>query len=210
MKLIHVQDDVELVVNTNYWLKQNLLSSKKKVVLLPAGGTPIAIYRNWESEHPDFLNNIQFQQIDDILTGPKAGYFKTFFEQHLPFYSDQMIPLADEPLTPTVAILGVGLNGHLAFHEPEINFNFNYGCVKLSDVSCQSLALDQATWGLSYGLAHFMKCPAVLVIAKGQNKKDIVEKSLTEAVPSSPFSYLLKKHPHCTLILDQLDPTVSA
>lgn len=207
MKPIVVQDDVALVAVVNNWLQNALLSSSLKTVQLPAGSTPISLYKSWTSQPPDFLkeilNEVIFQQVDDVLTGPKAGLFKTFFERHLPTYTQRFQPLSNAPLTPDIAILGVGVNGHLAFHEPEVNFNFNYGCVKLSPVTCESLSLSSPTWGISYGAGHFLNCPSLLIIAKGKNKKTIVTKALTEEIPTSPFSYILKTHPNCCLVIDE-------
>ncbi len=208
MKLIFAQDDVELVSNVNNWLTKRLsnskqTNSKQKIIQLPAGNTPLSLYKNWETQHPSCLYNVIFQQVDDVLTGPKAGCFKSFFEQYLPSYIKQFSSLADSPITPDIAILGVGVNGHLAFHEPEINFNFNYGCVKLSPTTCENLNLSDPTWGISYGAGHFMHCNSVLIIAKGKNKKAIVEKAMHEKNPTSPFSYIIKAHPDCTLVTDQ-------
>ena len=203
MNLIVAQDDVDFISNLNSWLQQSLLNSVNKNVQLPAGQTPEGLYKNWELERPSFLNGLLFQQVDDVLTGPKAGYFKSFFATHLPSYSEQFLPLGDAPVLPNIAILGVGINGHLAFHEPEINFNFNYGCVKLSASTCENLNLKSPTWGISYGAGHFLKCHSLLIIAKGKNKKDMVQKALTEKYPTSAFSYILKSHPNCTLVVDQ-------
>lgn len=203
MKLVVVQDDVELIGYVNQWLQQYLANLNIKNILLPAGSTPINIYKNWEALHPEFLKTAQFQQLDEIITGPKAGYFKTFFKKHLPTYFSQFTELAAEAQKPGLALLGVGLNGHLAFHEPEINHNLNYGCVKLSEITCKSLQIDEPTWGLTYGAAHFIKCPAVLIVANGSSKKEIVRRALSETEASSAFSYILKMHPNCTLLVDK-------
>lgn len=202
MNTIAVQDDVELVLTVNHWLKQCLINLEgRKIIQLPAGGTPQSLYTSWEKDRPVFLNDVFFQQVDDVLTGPKSGCFKLFFDEYLPSYRNQFLPLSDSPLAPSPAILGVGPNGHLAFHEPEISFNFNYGCVRLSASTRESLNLSAETWGLSYGAGHFLRCPAVLIIAKGKNKKPIVQKALAEKIASSPFSYILKEHSNCTLII---------
>lgn len=212
MNHILAQDDVEFISSASHWLKTALTDSQPNshqtahqianqiTVQLPAGSTPKSLYHYWESTRPDYLQKVHFQQLDDVLTGPKKDHFKLFFQQHLPSYVNQFIPLANSPITPGIAILGVGLNGHLAFHEPEINFNFNYGCVKLSTSTCKNLGLAEPTWGLSYGVAHFMQCQAVLILAKGENKKAIVQKALQESTASSPLSYVLKSHANCTLL----------
>lgn len=192
----------ELIAHINDWLQKDLDQQVTENLLLPAGKTPIELYQNWESVKPSFLKNYRFQQLDDVLTGSQAGLFKKFFQQHLPSYQNQFQDLSADAVKTDRALLGVGTNGHLAFHEPGISFNFNYGCIKLSTETCQNLKLEESTWGLSYGAGHFMKCSSVLIIATGEHKKTIVEKSLAEAEPSTPFSFLLKNHIDCTFITD--------
>lgn len=207
MNIISVQGDDELIYKVNTWLEHSLsnINSGQKIVLLPAGNTPQTLYKSWERSPPAFLNGILFQQVDDVLTGPKSGCFKLFFDEQLPSYHKQFLPLTDSPLAPGVAVLGVGPNGHLAFHEPEVSLSFNYGCVRLSGSTCESLNISEPTWGITYGAAHFMQCPSLMIIAKGQNKKAILEKALNEIIPSSPFSFVLKSHPNCTLIIEQIN-----
>lgn len=202
MNIISVQDDAELIESANTWTEASL--SNQKILQLPAGNTPMALYRSWEASRPDFLNGVMFQQVDDVLTGPKSGCFRSFFKEQLPSYQKQFMSLSDNPLEPGLAILGVGINGHLAFHEPEINMSLNYGCVQLSDSTCASLGVTGPTWGLTYGAGHFIRCKALLIIAKGKNKKAVLETALTETEPTSPLSYILKSHSNCTLIIDRI------
>ena len=206
MNTISVQDDAELIDRTNAWTEASLLAftSPQKIIQLPAGNTPLALYRSWELTRPAFLNGLLFQQVDDVITGPKSGCFKSFFNEHLPSYQKQFLPLTGSPVVPGIAILGIGANGHLAFHEPEINITLNYGCVQLSESTCAGLGVTAPTWGLTYGAGHFARCKALLIIAKGKNKRPILEKAMSEIEPTSPLSYILKIHSNCTLIIDRV------
>lgn len=206
MNIISVQDDAELIDCANTWTEVSIptLRSQQRILQLPAGNTPVALYRSWELNRPDFLNGLLFQQVDDVLTGPKSGCFRSFFNEQLPSYQKQFLPLTGSPIVPGIAILGVGANGHLAFHEPEVSMNLNYGCVQLSDSTCAGLGVTGPTWGLTYGAGHFARCSALLIIAKGKNKKLILEKAMTENEPSSPLSYILKTHSNCTLVIDRV------
>lgn len=205
MNLITVQDDVEMISQVNTWLENSISKSvsKQKIIHLPAGNTPLALYKAWENEPPVFLNEVLFQQVDDVLTGLRAGMFKIFFEEQLPSYQKQFLPLTESPVKPAIAILGVGTNGHLAFHEPEVNFCFNYGCISLSSSTCKNLNLPEPSWGISYGAGHFLQCESILIIARGESKKSIVQQTLNEKTPTTPFSFILKAHPNCILIIDR-------
>lgn len=110
---------------------------------------------------------------------------KTFFKEQLPTFQPQFLPLSDEPQQSTCAILGVGENGHIAFHEPEISLSLYYGCVSLSESTKESLKLSCDSMGLTYGLDYFLKVKHVLILASGIKKKSVINSLLKEE--NSPF-----------------------
>lgn len=198
MKVLQAQDENDFIVQTNNWLKSR--SHPKDLVHLPAGGTPLPIYRNWENQAHSFLKEISFQQVDEVIRGNHTGLFAQFFKDHLPSYQNQFIPLQEEPLKSQCAILGVGENGHIAFHEPEIPLNFNYGCVKLSAITKASLNLSPDSYGQTYGLEAFLKVPHLLILASGSKKASIL-KALLDPSNRGYIVCQLKDHIDLTLVI---------
>ena len=94
------------------------------------------------------------------LTGPKKGVFKIFLEENLPHYRHQIRFVDDCSRAADLAILGLGLNGHVAFHEPGIDGSFYSGSVRLSEITCDHLGLERGTWGVSYGAGAFSRSRA--------------------------------------------------
>jgi 6-phosphogluconolactonase/glucosamine-6-phosphate isomerase/deaminase len=143
-------------------------------LFIPAGNTPVLLYKNWELEQPEFLKEVTFVQIDEVLNGKKP--FKAFFKKHLPSYYKNIEWIGNNPKKADVALLGLGLNGHVGFHEPGIPDDFKFGEVELSEQTCLSLGENLPLKGLTYGLGTFMQCEAVVLIVRGAKKQDVLNK----------------------------------
>lgn len=182
------------------WLEARVREGARSV-FLPAGRTPENLYALWEKEKPSWLAGVTLKQIDDVLTGPRAGTFRRFFETHLPSYTRQFEWIERADSSADVAILGLGLNGHIAFHEPSLPRDFYGGCVELTEITRRTLGLADPTWGLTYGASTFMACKSILMIASGESKRDVVAR-LCERSPSLPAASLLE-HRDFTLLIDR-------
>lgn len=162
--------------NESEWVKAveselQAFASKKANVFLPAGETPKALYRKWRQGLPPAFQKFQFYQIDEIMDGENR--FAKFFTDELPQVPVSQVIQFDVP--GDVAILGLGLNGHVGFHEPAIDPKFYSGCVKLSGDSCERLHLKPGTWGLTFGLGAFARCQKVLLLVRGAAKQSVLE-----------------------------------
>jgi glucosamine-6-phosphate deaminase len=99
-----------------------------------------------------------------------------------------------------LAWLGLGLNGHVGFHEPGIDPRMFSGCVRLSAKSTETLQLEPDTWGLTYGVGAFMACKAILILVRGESKREVLTR-LLRADPALPASHLLR-HGNLTSLSD--------
>lgn len=179
-------DPLEWVDEVNTALKAVL--KPKDRLFVPAGNTPVKIYNSWEENHYEFLKDIQLIQIDEILDDKFV--FKAFFEEHLPSYTDQFEWISPKASSADVALLGLGLNGHVGFHEPQIPKDFFHGLVDLQESTTNSLNLEPATKGLTYGLGAFMKCKRVILIVAGKTKEKILKEVLDKNY-EYPAAYLM-------------------
>lgn len=181
------------------WCADSIARLHVKNIFVPAGNTPLPLYRYWSDARPDYLAGRRLLQVDDVLTGPKAGMFKRFFEEHLPQHQSQLVGLGDGARTAELCLLGLGLNGHVAFHEPEVAPDFYSGCVKLSRTTCDNLGVDQGTWGISYGVSAFLKSQAILLLVRGEQKRGILNEVLSGS--TCPAGWL-KDHEQLTILTD--------
>lgn len=200
MKLIVRKDESGWVEAVNNWLDDRVKKFKSKRLFLPAGETPRPLYSSWEHRPPEFLKSLSLVQLDEILTGSHKNSFRQFFLENLWLFKSQIEFIDEAEKGADLALLGLGANGHVAFHEPGIGPNFYSGCLQLNYETTERLKLEPKTRGVSYGLAAFLKTKAILIIVRGQNKHEILKTVLQPGCPL-PAGQLFK-HPDVTIITD--------
>lgn len=197
MRLEIGKDEKEWTDRVWTWVHSHI--QKNQRVFVPAGNTPAPMYRQWVRTPSDLLTSLKFVQIDDILSGPQRGTFKKFFVDEMNPYLGQFEWIENADRKADVAILGVGLNGHVAFHEPGLPRHFHGGCVSLSAQTMSYLNLTPPTWGITYGAAAFLNCSKILVLARGDRKKQIMKQAATDK--TLPIGWIMEHH-DVTLISD--------
>ena len=106
-------------------------------------------------------------------------------------------------------LLGIGLDGHIGFNEPDDFFTAPTHEVELDPSTIEANARffesmdDVPKTAITMGMMSIMQAKKVLLIANGQNKKDIINKSffgpITPQVPAS----ILQLHPDVTVIFSE-------
>jgi len=200
MELVVCKDGGRLVNAVTEWCEAEIQRWNAKAMYLPAGQTPRPLYDHWSKVRPRFIDRVKLVQIDDVITGSHRGQFRRFFLETLAPYKSNFEWFEMGGTLAEIGILGLGLNGHVAFHEPDIDLNFFSGCLPLSPDTCQRLGLETGTWGGSYGVAAFMKCKSLSMIVTGESKRKILSEMLS-ANKKVPASALLQ-HPRLTLFTD--------
>ena len=106
-----------------------------------------------------------------------------------------------------IAVLGIGLNGHVAFNEPGSGADSSARPVRLHEESRRSAA---ACWGagtpergLTLGMAELLAARSVILLASGASKAGIIARALRGAVsPECPASFL-QQHGDLVVVLDE-------
>lgn len=209
MKKIIAQGQNEWVDLAAQWLDEKIVQYGATSIYVPAGETPKPIYRDWELRKPESLNKMQMIQIDDVLDGEKQNLFKQFFYSELPSYAPRIEYFERGQSQADLGILGLGMNGHVAFHEPGLASNFYSGCVRLQSETISNLGLAPGTWGKTYGAEAFNGCKALLMVVKGEKKKEILLRMLNSTTAGSAATALdgipaqaLLQHPDLTILTD--------
>lgn len=204
MKKIVVQGQNEWVQAASDWLNEKQAQYKAQSLYVPAGETPKPLYRDWELHKPGYLNKMKMIQIDDVLDGEKKNLFKQFFFDELPTYAPKIEYFESGESQADLGILGLGMNGHVAFHEPGLAPNFYSGCVRLQNETLRNLDLANGTWGKTYGVNAFYKCKALLIAVKGVKKKEILLRTLEggQRLAKEVPACALLSHPDLTILTD--------
>ncbi len=107
-----------------------------------------------------------------------------------------------------LAILGLGLNGHLGFNEPPSDPTSATRVVRLSRESSES---NRPYWGgravpdraMTAGLSSLLAARRVIVVVRGASKRDILARTLREPpTPWVPASFL-QQHADAHIVVDR-------
>lgn len=106
-------------------------------------------------------------------------------------------------------LLGIGLDGHIGFNEPDDVFTAGTHVVELDESTIEANARffasidDVPRSAITMGMGAIMQAKKVLLIANGKNKEDILNKAffgpITPRVPAS----ILQLHPDVTVIYSE-------
>ena len=200
MNRVVCKDQQDWVNRINFWLSERRPQSKNWKLFIPAGETPRPLYRSWQESPPEFLKDCELLQIDDVISGSKKNIFKIFFENELPKFKSQLHFIDSASQCADVAMLGLGVNGHVAFHEPFLPENFFSGCLRLESETAARLGVESGSQVVTYGVGAFLKAKSVALIVRGVAKRPILQKVLADNC-QLPAAFL-KKHPDLTVFTD--------
>jgi glucosamine-6-phosphate deaminase len=209
------------------------------LVVFPAGNTPLGLYRELSEKHRSLpvWQTLRYLSLDEYAGLPpddprlfanwigrelldRAG---VAHERRLTFRSDALNEQEEcarmemrlaESGPPDLAILGLGLNGHVGFNEPGSAFGSRTRVVTLSPESAAASAAyweeeeaphDKAIPATAYtlGLATLAQARRTILLVSGAQKADILHRVLTGPIgPEIPATYL-RTIPNVTIIADR-------
>ncbi|MBO5303256.1 MAG: glucosamine-6-phosphate deaminase [Lachnospiraceae bacterium] len=106
-------------------------------------------------------------------------------------------------------LLGLGLNGHIGFNEPDEYFAKETHCVDLTESTIQAnsrffASIEEVpTQAYTMGIQNIMMAKKVLIIVNGEAKADIVAKVILGPVTPQVPASILQMHPDVTLVADE-------
>src|SRR4030042_1527955 len=100
-------------------------------------------------------------------------------------------------------ILGVGINGHIAFNEPGSLKESKTRLVELFSETIKKNKIKNIKKALTIGISTIMKSKKIILLASGKNKAEAI-KCLIKCKPNSccPISFL-RKHQNLIVIADK-------
>jgi glucosamine-6-phosphate deaminase len=177
---------------------------------LPAGNTPTGMYEELVRLQLDFSRAKTFN-IDEYVGLPPAdprsfhAYMrKTLFDRiNLP---QENIHFPDGKYEETIRaaggidliVLGIGLNGHIAFNEPGSDLTSRTRVVALAPET-----VAPVRQGITMGVATIIEARRVLLLASGTSKREVLRRALEEPVLESLPASALQLHSDLTVIADK-------
>ena len=109
-----------------------------------------------------------------------------------------------------IQILGIGMDGHIAYNEPGSPFDGPSHVVDLQKESIES-SLDYGfkhisevpVQGVTQGIGTIMKAKQLIMIAKGSKKAQLVDRMINGSVDESFPSSIIQKHSNVIVVLDE-------
>ena len=106
-------------------------------------------------------------------------------------------------------LLGIGVDGHIGFNEPDSVFTGPTHEVKLDESTIEANARffaskeEVPTTAITMGMLSIMQAKKVLLVANGAKKKAIVEKAFFGPIDPQVPASLLQLHPDVTVIFSE-------
>ena len=235
MNIIYCEDYSEMSRKAAAVIASQMILRPKSVLGFATGLTPVGMYKNlvecYEREEISF-SKIKAFTLDEYLGVEKQAKtsFFGFMQKHLfsqvdinPKNIDTPDGAAEDILAECdryteeldlisggidFQVLGIGVNGHIGFNEPDDHFPLDTHVISLTQESIdgQKPFFDDVskipTQGITMGIRSIMMAKQILLLASGEGKADILEKALFGPVmPQVPAS-MLQFHAGLTVVAD--------
>ncbi|HEX2475083.1 MAG TPA: 6-phosphogluconolactonase [Lacipirellulaceae bacterium] len=103
-------------------------------------------------------------------------------------------------------VLGLGVNGHIGFNEPDTFLEPHAHVAPLSQASLEHAMLRQTThrptYGLTLGMADLLQSRHVLLLVTGSTKREPLRRLLTGAITTDFPGSLLQLHQNTVVLYD--------
>ena len=156
-------------------------------------------YLNTAAEH-------SFQRYLETNLYDRIGFPKA--NQHNPSMTDNYDEVIAQHGGLDLAILGIGLNGHIAFNEPGTPRLSYTQCIWLDQVSREALSptfgslAGTPSKAVTMGISTILASKQIIMLAFGDDKKEIVAKAFSNGIdPEIPASFLTL-HDRVTVLTD--------
>jgi len=107
-----------------------------------------------------------------------------------------------------IQLLGLGHNGHIGFNEPADEFVLPTHCVKLDDRTVEANARffenedEVPKHAITMGIGAIMKAKQVLLIVSGEDKREILQRTLYGSVTPKVPASILQLHNDVIVVSD--------
>lgn len=235
MRIIHVNDYDEMSKKAASMVASQMILKHDTILGLATGDTPIGMYKelirlyndkeidfsdvksfnldeyyglsddNTESYHYYMMNNL-FKHVNmkreniNILSGTTND-----IERECSNYDDKIKAAGGID----IQILGIGVNGHIGFNEPSVNFEAGTHLVKLDKKTIESnsrffKSMDEVPKSaLSMGIKTIMQSKVIVLLANGEAKAEAIYKTVKGKISPEVPASILQLHNNVNIIVDK-------
>lgn len=235
MKILVFEKEEHLDAYVGEYICHFIRNHSQPVIGFATGSTPLGVYRyfidNYQAQKVSFRQVKAFNLDEYVGLTPShprsfASAMKNELFSHIDILPENINALdgskenMDEecqryeslidanPID--IQILGIGMDGHIAYNEPGSPLDGACHVVDLHQESIES-SLDYGfdhiedvpTQGVTQGIGTIMKAKQLIMMAKGQKKADLVKRMIYGEVTSDFPSSIIQRHPNVIVCLDR-------
>lgn len=235
MKIIVFEKEEHLDAYVGEYICHFIRNHSQPVIGFATGSTPLGVYRyfidNYQAQKVSFRQVKAFNLDEYVGLTPShprsfASAMKNELFSHIDILPENINALDGskedmiqecqryESLIDAnpidIQILGIGMDGHVAYNEPGSPLDGACHVVDLHQESIES-SLDYGfdhiedvpTQGVTQGIGTIMKAKQLIMMAKGEKKADLVKRMIYgEVTPDFPSS-IIQRHPNVIVCLDR-------
>lgn len=235
MKILVFEKEEQLDAYVGEYICHFIRNHSQPVIGFATGSTPLGVYRyfidNYQAQKVSFRQVKAFNLDEYVGLKPEhprsfASAMKNELFSHIDILPENINALDGskedmiqecqryESLIDAnpidIQILGIGMDGHIAYNEPgspldgachvvdlhqeSIESSLDYGFDRIEDVPTQ---------GVTQGIGTIMKAKQLIMMAKGEKKADLVKRMIYGEVTSDFPSSIIQRHPNVIVCLDR-------
>lgn len=235
MQIIITKDYHEMSLKASHVLIHQIKSKPDSVLALPTGDTPIVFYRiladAYKRKEVSFAKVKTFN-LDEYVGLTSHNRNSYAFYMYVNLFSQVNLKKASCFIPDGVArelkaeclqyekkiqslggidlaVLGIGINGHIAFNEPGSSFNSKTRVVNLTSSTRRDNrhhfgeASRVPKKAVTMGLSTIMQAKKLILIASGPRKAEAINELVNGPVSKKMPASLLQTHDDVTLIIDE-------
>lgn len=235
MKILVFEKEEHLDAYVGEYICHFIRNHSQPVIGFATGSTPLGVYRyfidNYQAQKVSFRQVRAFNLDEYVGLTPShprsfASAMKNELFSHIDILPENINALDGskedmiqecqryESLIDAnpidIQILGIGMDGHIAYNEPGSPLDGACHVVDLHQESIES-SLDYGfdhiedvpTQGVTQGIGTIMKAKQLIMMAKGEKKADLMKRMIYGEVTSDFPSSIIQRHPNVIVCLDR-------
>ena len=155
-----------------------------------------------------FMHQHLFDHIDinkENINIPRGDLKKNEIEKYCKSYESKIEKLGGIDFQ----LLGIGRTGHIGFNEPGSSINSITRLIKLDYLTREDASkafggiYNVPKTAITMGVSTILSAKRIVLLAWGENKKDVVYESIESSISQNITASFLQKHNNTTFVLDR-------
>lgn len=228
MNIIKAKDYAELSSIVADIIENQIKEKKDSFLGLATGSSPVGTYEMLRQRDIDFskVKTVNLDEYQGLSKDNNQSYMYFMNENLFKYinidYNNVHIPnglakdldeecerynkLLEELGPRDIQILGIGLNGHIGFNEPNTEFTPNTHVVKLSKSTIDANSRffenyeDVPKKAITMGIKNILDSKHIILIVNGKAKANILKEALYGPITPSVQASILQLHKNVTVV----------